>query len=174
MRVWHKCLETKLPLVDKDLCLARWFRDDLEGWEFPMFEISLQLRVPEEEFAWSFARSGGPGGQNVNKVASKAVLRWDVAKTQSLPVEIKSRLRAQQANRITSEGVLIITSQHHRDQERNRQDCLGKLRAMILRAAVAPKKRRPTRPTRGSKERRLQAKKRRAKLKTGRRAFPSD
>jgi ribosome-associated protein len=139
-----------------------------------MFEIDHHLRVTEEEFDWSFARSGGPGGQNVNKVASKAVLHWDVAKSTSLPAEVKARLRTQQANRITSEGVLVLTSQQYRDQERNRQDCLEKLRAMILRAAVAPKKRRPTRPTRGSKERRIEAKKRRAALKTSRRNVPGD
>jgi ribosome-associated protein len=107
-------------------------------------------------------------------VASKAVLRWDLANTNSLPADVKARLRAQQANRITNEGVLILTSQQHRDQERNRQDCLEKLRSMILQAAVTPRKRRPTRPTRGSKERRIQAKKRRAILKTGRRALSGD
>ena len=139
-----------------------------------MFEIDHQLGVPEEEFDWSFVRSGGPGGQNVNKVASKAVLRWDVAGTASLPGEVKARLRIQQANRITTEGVLILTSQQYRDQERNRRDCLDKLRAMILRAAIAPKKRRPTRATRGSKERRIQAKKRRAAQKTSRRVPPGD
>jgi ribosome-associated protein len=139
-----------------------------------MFIIDHRLRVPEEELDWSFARSGGPGGQNVNKVASKAVLRWDVAKTPSLPADVKARLRSQHANRITSDGVLILTSQQYRDQERNRQDCLEKLRAMILRAAVAPKKRRPTRPTRGSKERRIEAKKRRATIKTSRRNLPRD
>jgi len=134
-----------------------------------MFEINHHLRVPEQEFEWDFVRSGGPGGQNVNKVASKAVLRWDVDATPSLPEDVKSRLRSQQAGRITTEGVLIINSQRYRDQERNRQDCLEKLRGMVLQAAAKPKLRRPTRPTRGSHERRLQTKKRRATLKTGRR-----
>src|SRR5206468_3501507 len=101
-----------------------------------MLEIDHQLRIPEEEFDWSFVRSGGPGGQNVNKVASKAVLRWDVDQTPSLPDEVKARLRSQQAGRITTEGVLIVSSQRSRDQERNRQDCLDKLRAMVLQAAV--------------------------------------
>jgi ribosome-associated protein len=133
-----------------------------------MFEINQRLQIPEEEFDWSYARSGGPGGQNVNKVSSKAVLRWDLARSPSLPIDVKVRLCAQQANRITNEGVLVLMSQQYRDQERNRQDCLDKLRAMILQAAIAPKKRRPTRPTRGSKERRIQAKKRRATVKAGR------
>lgn len=139
-----------------------------------MFEIDHRLRVPEEELEWSFVRSGGPGGQNVNKVASKAVLRWDVARTPSLPADVKTRLRAQQANRITNEGVLILSSQQHRDQERNRQECLEKLRAMILHASVVPKKRRRTRPTRASQERRIQAKKRRASIKTSRRSHVED
>src|SRR5262249_2981348 len=134
-----------------------------------MFEINQRLQIPEEEFDWSYARSGGPGGQNVNKVSSKAVLRWDLARSPSLRADVKVRLCAQQANRITNEGVLVLMSQQYRDQERNRQDCLDKLWAMILQAAAAPKKRRPTRPTRGSKERRIQAKKRRATVKAGRR-----
>jgi len=139
-----------------------------------MFEIDHRVRVPDEELDWSFVRSGGPGGQNVNKVASKAVLRWDVARTPSLPADIKTRLLAQQSNRITTEGVLILSSQQYRDQERNRQDCLEKLRAMIRQAAVAPKIRRRTRPTRGSKERRIEAKKRRAAVKITRRKPPGD
>jgi ribosome-associated protein len=139
-----------------------------------MVEINQHLRIPDDEFAWSYARSSGPGGQNVNKVASKAVLRWHVANTPSLPGHVKARLMTQQVNRLTSDGVLILTSQQHRDQERNRQDCLDKLRAMVKQAAAIPKKRRPTRPTRGSKERRLQAKKRRAMLKTARRKFDDE
>jgi ribosome-associated protein len=136
-----------------------------------VFEINERIRIPDEEFDWSYARSGGPGGQNVNKVSSKAVLRWDVSATPNLPEEVKARLRTQQANRITTEGVLVLMSQQYRDQERNRQDCLEKLRAMILQAAAAPKKRRATRPTRGSKQRRIEAKKRRATVKAGRRQW---
>src|SRR6266436_1967483 len=125
-------------------------------------EINDWLRIPDEEFAWSFVRSGGPGGQNVNKVASKAVLRWDLAASPSLPDDVKSRLRTQQRRRITSEGELVLNSQRYRDQERNRLDCLEKLRDMIVQAAAPPKPRRPTRPTRGSREARLQDKRRRA------------
>jgi ribosome-associated protein len=139
-----------------------------------MFEINQRIRIPEDEFDWSYARSGGPGGQNVNKVSSKAVLRWDVVRTPSLPDDVKTRLRSQQANRVTTEGVLVLMSQQYRDQERNRQDCLEKLRAMILQAAAAPKKRRATRPTRGSKERRIQSKKRRAMVKAGRKGHVGD
>jgi ribosome-associated protein len=134
-----------------------------------MLIINDRLRIPDHELSWTFVRSGGPGGQNVNKVASKAVMRWDVAGSPSLPEDVKIRFRSQQRGRITTEGVLVLSSQRYRDQERNRQDCLDKLRAMILSAATLPKRRRPTKKTRGSQERRLQAKKRRAAIKTGRR-----
>src|SRR5437667_1855775 len=101
-----------------------------------MFFITPLLQIPDDEFTWSFVRSGGPGGQNVNKVASKAVLRWDLAASPSLPDDVKSRLRSQQRRRITSEGELVLSSQRFRDQERNRQDCLDKLREMVLAAAT--------------------------------------
>ncbi len=134
-----------------------------------MLEVTPQLRIPDSEFVWSYVRASGPGGQNVNKVASKAVLRWDLAASPSLPADVKARLRAREANRVTAEGELVLTSQRHRDQERNRQDCLDKLREMIARAAARPKVRRKTKPTRGSQERRLQAKKHRSGTKAGRR-----
>jgi ribosome-associated protein len=121
-----------------------------------------------EEFDWSFARSGGPGGQNVNKVASKAVLRWNVVRNASLPADVRNRFLQQQRNRITSEGDLVLSSQRYRDQERNRQDCIDKLFAMVHQAMVAPKARRATRPTAGSKRRRLDAKKHRSTLKRNR------
>src|SRR5215472_8451679 len=85
-----------------------------------MLEISDRLRIPEDEFSWTFVRSGGPGGQNVNKVASKAVLRWNVVASPSLSDDIKARLQQQQRRRITGDGDLLITSQRYRDQERNR------------------------------------------------------
>src|SRR5207248_9703535 len=128
-----------------------------------------RIQIPEEEFAWSFVRSGGPGGQNVNKVASKAVLHWDLANSPSVPEEVKARLRTLQRRRVTTEGVLVLTSQRFRDQEKNRQDALDKLREMLLEAAFVPKPRKRSRPTRGSRERRLQAKKRRSATKRERR-----
>src|SRR5258708_20354079 len=103
-----------------------------------MFELNHLLRVPDEEFEWSFARSGGPGGQNVNKVASKAVLRWDVANTPSLPDDVKTRFRSQQANRITTERVLALPSPQHLDQERNRQGLLEKLRSIAPQHPPSP------------------------------------
>ncbi len=134
-----------------------------------MLEISDRVRIPDEEFSWTYVRSGGPGGQNVNKVASKAVLRWNVADSPSLPDDIKSRLQQQQRSRITNEGDLLLTSQRYRDQERNRDDCLEKLAEMLRAAMVVPKKRRKTKPSRGAHERRLAAKKRRSALKSSRR-----
>ena len=134
-----------------------------------MLTINDRIQIPDEEFAWSYVRSGGPGGQNVNKVASKAVLRWDLDGSPSLPPEVKARLHTQQRRRITTEGKLVLNSQRYRDQERNRLDCLEKLREMLLAAATVPKARRPTKPTRGSKERRLTEKKQRSSRKSGRR-----
>jgi ribosome-associated protein len=139
-----------------------------------MLEINSHIRIPLDEFAWSFVRAGGPGGQNVNKVASKAVLRWHLAGSPSLPEEVKARLRAQQPGRITVEGDLVLSSQRYRDQDRNRQDVLDKLRDMIQQATVVPKKRKATRPSRGSKEARLREKKKRSGVKAGRRHRPEE
>jgi ribosome-associated protein len=134
-----------------------------------MVEVNEQIRIPDEELEWSYARSGGPGGQNVNKVNSKAILRWRLAATTCLPDEVKLRLQGQERRRITTEGDLVIASQRHRDQERNRDDCLEKLRTMVLKACEAPRPRRPTRPTKGSKQRRLAEKRHRSAAKERRR-----
>jgi ribosome-associated protein len=134
-----------------------------------MLEINDQLRIPDDEFSWSFVRSGGPGGQNVNKVASKAVLRWNALGSPSVPDDIKARLQQQQRRRITGDGDLLLTSQRYRDQERNRLDCLDKLAEMLRAAATIPKARRTTKPSRGAKERRLTEKKRRSAVKASRR-----
>src|SRR2546430_6796725 len=122
-----------------------------------MLIVNDKIQIPDEELRFTFARSGGPGGQNVNKVASKAVLRWDLGANGTVPPEVKDRLRALQRNRITVEGELVIQAQNYRDQERNKMECLERMREMLLQAASLPKKRRPSRPTRGSKERRLNA-----------------
>ena len=134
-----------------------------------MLEINNRLRIPATEFEWSFVRSGGPGGQNVNKVASKAVLRWNVAGSHSLPSDVKARFLAQQHHRVTKLGELVLTSQRYRDQERNRQDCLDKLGALLRQAAAPPRPRKRTRPSRASKESRLRAKELRSKRKSARR-----
>jgi ribosome-associated protein len=134
-----------------------------------MLEITPTLQIPETEFVWSFARSGGPGGQNVNKVASKAVLRWDVTNTPSVPEDVKERFCAQNRGRMTVEGEFLVSSDRTRSQLLNRQDCLDILAGLLLTATKVPRRRKKTRPTRGSKERRLEDKKQRASTKAQRR-----
>lgn len=134
-----------------------------------MLTINHRIAIPLNEFQWEFARSGGPGGQNVNKVNSKAVLRWSPATSPSLPEPVRARLLKALGSRLTGEGELIITSQQTRDQGRNVDDCLEKLRALVLAAANPPKTRRPTRPTLASKVRRAETKSRRSAAKRLRR-----
>ena len=134
-----------------------------------MLRVTEAIAIPDAELSWTYARSGGPGGQNVNKVASKAVLRWAMADSPSVPPAVKHRLRAAHPSYVTADGELLVTSEKYRDQGRNREDCLTKLAAMVRRAATPPNPRRPTKPTKGSKTRRLAAKKRQAERKAGRR-----
>ena len=134
-----------------------------------MLEVTATIRIPLAEFTWSYARSGGPGGQNVNKVASKAVLRWPFEASPSVPAAMKARFRTRFASRITVEGELVMSSELTRDQGRNREDCLEKLTAMLRTAASPPKARRLTKPTKGSQRRRAEAKKRQSATKSGRR-----
>src|SRR3984957_19745518 len=112
-----------------------------------MLEINDQIMIPDTELSWTFVRSGGPGGQNVNKVASKAVLRWSLQNNTTLPDEVKLRLSGQQRRRITTEGEMVLSSQRYRDQDRNRQDCVEKLRGFVLSALEAPRPRKATRPS---------------------------
>jgi ribosome-associated protein len=133
-------------------------------------EITDALAIPDDELTWTFARSGGPGGQNVNKVASKAVLRWDLAANTSLPAHVRDRLRSAQRRRVTSAGELVIQGQRFRDQGRNVEDCRERLRQMVLEVLRPPKPRKPTKPSRASKQRRLTAKRQQSQRKAGRRA----
>ena len=121
-----------------------------------MLIVNERLRIPLREIHFQFARSSGPGGQNVNKVSSKAVLRWNMAASPSAPDDVKERLRARHPRRVTREGEVVITSSRFRDQGRNVADCLEKLRAALAEVSTPPKPRRPTRPTRASREKRLQ------------------
>jgi ribosome-associated protein len=130
-----------------------------------MIVVNSRISIPRTELRMTFARSGGPGGQNVNKVNSKVTIHWPVATSPSLPEEVRQRFLARFANRITNEGELVLTSQETRDQPTNIEDCLSKLREMVLSVASAPKKRRPTKPTKGSQRRRLESKKGRSQTK---------
>jgi ribosome-associated protein len=131
--------------------------------------ITPNLIIPDSELRLSFARSSGPGGQNVNKVASKAILHFDVLNSPSLRSDIRDRFQAAFSSRLTTTGEVVIHSEEFRDQPKNIQACYEKLRQMILAVLKPPKKRRPTKPTRGSKVRRLNEKKSRSQIKQGRR-----
>jgi ribosome-associated protein len=134
-----------------------------------MLVITPQLSIPLREIEFSYARSGGPGGQNVNKVNSKATLRWNATTSSALPEEIRQRLIVRYSKRLTVEGELIVTSQRFRDAGRNTADCLEKLRELVLAVTVVPKTRRPTKPSRGAKRRRLEDKRRQSTRKSDRR-----
>jgi ribosome-associated protein len=131
--------------------------------------INARLEIPFDELHFSYARSSGPGGQNVNKVNTKAMLRWSVRQSPSLPEDIRSRLMATIGPRLTLGGDLLITSQRFRDAGRNTADCLEKLRAILADAAVAPKHRKRTRPGKGAVRRRLTAKRQQGEKKRERR-----
>jgi len=134
-----------------------------------MLVVNSRLRIPLREFQFTFARSSGPGGQNVNKVSTKALLRWAVVKSPSLSDAVRKRLLSRYGRRVTAEGDLLVSSQRFRDAGRNVADCLEKLRAMLAEVAVAPKPRKPTRPSRGSVRRRLDQKRKQSQKKQGRR-----
>jgi ribosome-associated protein len=132
-------------------------------------QISTNITIPAAELRLSFARSSGPGGQNVNKVSSKAVLHWDVLNSPSLPPDVRARFVQTYPTRITNAGGIVIHSEEFRDQPKNIQACYDKLRTMITAVLRPPKKRRATKPTKGSKVRRLNEKKQRSQTKAGRR-----
>jgi ribosome-associated protein len=129
-----------------------------------MIAVTDSIAVPEDEIQERFVRASGPGGQNVNKVATAVEMRFDVSAS-SLPAAMKQRLALLAGRRMTAEGVLVIDSREHRTQAQNREAARARLTALLQQAAIAPKKRRPTRPKKAAKEQRLTAKKRRGDIK---------
>jgi ribosome-associated protein len=130
-----------------------------------MIRITHAIAIDEREIEEQFVRAAGPGGQNVNKLSTAVQLRFDVRCSPSLPNDVRARVERLAGRRLTQQGVVVITAQRHRSQERNREDALERLTDLIRRAAQPPASRRPTRPTAGAKRRRIEAKKQRAAVK---------
>jgi ribosome-associated protein len=138
-----------------------------------VIRITDHISIDEREIEENFVRASGPGGQNVNKLATAVQLRFDVRRSPSLPEGVRTRLERLAGTRMTRDGVLVIIAQRHRTQARNREDALDRLVDLLRRAAVVPRPRRPTRPTAGARERRIEAKKHRGGVKRQRRAKPA-
>jgi ribosome-associated protein len=138
-----------------------------------MIPVTSKIALEEREIAEFFIRASGPGGQNVNKVASAVQLRFDVRHSPSLPEDVRGRLERLAGSRLTRDGIIVITAQRHRAQARNREDALARLLDLIRRAAHPPPKRRKTKPPAGARERRIESKKRRGGIKRLRQARPS-
>jgi ribosome-associated protein len=138
-----------------------------------MLRVTDAIQIDEREIDERFVRASGPGGQNVNKVSTAVELRFDVS-TSSLPADVKARLAALAGSRLTKEGVLLIDSREHRTQAQNREAARARLVALLQHAARRPKTRRPTKPKRAAREKRLESKKRRGEIKAARRGGRRD
>lgn len=139
-----------------------------------MIEVTPRIAIDENELSFDFIRSAGPGGQNVNKVATAVQLRYNIATANTLPEEVKQRLYSIARNRITGEGVLIIEAKRYRTQEQNREDAIARLVGLIYQATQKPKPRKKTRPSAASQAERIDEKKRRGAIKRSRRMPPTD
>ena len=133
-----------------------------------MLVVTPDVSIPDEELEWKFIRSSGPGGQNVNQVASAVQLRSLLPRNLSLPTAAKNRLRRMAGQRLIDDGSILISARSERSQEQNRRDALERLAELVRAALIEPKIRKKTRPTLGSKERRIESKKRRGTTKQGR------
>ncbi len=138
-----------------------------------MLRINDQISIDESELEESFVRSSGPGGQNVNKLSTAVQLRFDVRRSLALPNDVALRLMRLAGKRMTNDGVLVIIAQNHRTQERNRAEARERLIDLVRQAAVRPVPRRATKPTKASKQKRLEGKKRRSGIKDMRRSKPT-
>jgi ribosome-associated protein len=136
------------------------------------YDIIEEMKNLDRELSFEYIRSSGPGGQNVNKVATAVQLRFDIANSPSLPGDVKARLLKMAGKRVTSDGILVIEARRHRTQEKNREDAIQRFYELVKKAGEKPKSRHKTKPTKASKEKRLKSKKKRSEVKKIRRARP--